>query len=167
MLGLSSNWAINKTHLNRRLFTLQLDTEFHGKDTKLPTASSSSSSSSGCHAESILKMVGFLEQAYQNNVKKKEEEALRHKMKVKALKECDQFTQKYAECASGRTISAVWKCRQQFNELNVCLHQFTNDTILEEMKKEYMLQQDGKRPARVSSQFLDKPQQHHLTTVHI
>ncbi|KAH0699077.1 hypothetical protein KY285_013297 [Solanum tuberosum] len=32
-------------------------------------------------------------------------------MKQKALKQCDRYTTKYAECASGRTISVVWQCR--------------------------------------------------------
>ncbi|GER42621.1 cytochrome c oxidase biogenesis protein Cmc1-like [Striga asiatica] len=45
-------------------------------------------------------------------------------MKQKALKECDQFTSKYAACAVGRTISVVWQCRKQARELNQCLHQY-------------------------------------------
>lgn len=49
--------------------------------------------------------------------------ALRSKMKQKALKECDRYTAKYAECASGRTLSIVWQCRRQAKELNECLHQ--------------------------------------------
>ncbi|KAH9610560.1 hypothetical protein KSS87_003346 [Heliosperma pusillum] len=88
--------------------------------------------------------MGFLEEARENHVKKKVEEALRSKMKAKALKECDVLTAKYAECASGRTLSVVWKCRGQAKELNNCLHQFTNDSVLEKMKNEYVLQQDAK-----------------------
>lgn len=49
--------------------------------------------------------------------------ALRSKMKQKALKECDQYTSKYAQCALGRTLSVVWACRKHAKELNVCLHQ--------------------------------------------
>ncbi|XP_043715521.1 uncharacterized protein DDB_G0275933 [Telopea speciosissima] len=88
--------------------------------------------------------MGFVEEARQNHVKKKVEEALRSKMKAKALKECDRYTKKYAECSLGRTISVVWQCRKQAKELNGCLHQYTNDSVLEEMKKEYTLQQEGK-----------------------
>ncbi|KAL0332490.1 UNVERIFIED_CONTAM: hypothetical protein Scaly_2150500 [Sesamum calycinum] len=65
-------------------------------------------------------------------------------MKQKALKECDRYTARYAECAAGRTLSVVWKCRTQAKELNACLHQYTNDSVLEQMKKEYMLQEGGK-----------------------
>ncbi|KAF3443902.1 hypothetical protein FNV43_RR13592 [Rhamnella rubrinervis] len=93
--------------------------------------------------------MGYVQEARENHVKKKVEEALRSKMKQKALKECSQLASKYAECASGRTISVVWQCRRQAEELNDCLHQYTNDAVLEEMKKDYMLQQDGKASAGV------------------
>ncbi|ERN00990.1 hypothetical protein AMTRI_Chr04g187740 [Amborella trichopoda] len=88
--------------------------------------------------------MGYIQEARENHVKKKVEEALRSKMKQKALKECDRYMVKYAECASGRTLSVVWLCRQQAKELNECLHQYTNDSVLEEMKKEYMLGQNSK-----------------------
>ncbi|XP_073221050.1 uncharacterized protein [Cicer arietinum] len=68
--------------------------------------------------------MGYVQEARENHVKKKVEEALRSKMKQKALKECDEYTKKYAECALGRTLSVVWQCRQQAKELNNCLHQF-------------------------------------------
>ncbi|CAA2975066.1 Hypothetical predicted protein [Olea europaea subsp. europaea] len=93
--------------------------------------------------------MGYVEEARENHVKKKVEEALRSKMKQKALKECEHYTAKYAECAAGRTLSIVWKCREQANQLNQCLHQYTNDSVLEKMKKEYMLQQDGKGSLRI------------------
>ncbi|XP_071703759.1 uncharacterized protein [Rutidosis leptorrhynchoides] len=93
--------------------------------------------------------MSYVEKARENHVKKKVEEALRSKMKAKALKECDYYTSKYAECASGRTFSVVWKCRKQAKELNTCLHDYTNDKVLEEMKKEYSLQEESKRPIGV------------------
>ncbi|RLN19981.1 hypothetical protein C2845_PM02G31190 [Panicum miliaceum] len=86
----------------------------------------------------------YLQEARENHVKKKVEEALRSKMKQKALKECDFYCSKYAECARGRTFSVVWQCRKQAKELNECLHQFTNDSVLEEMKKAYMVEQETK-----------------------
>ncbi|KAK4797567.1 hypothetical protein SAY86_029893 [Trapa natans] len=93
--------------------------------------------------------MGYVQEARQNHVKKKVEEALRSKMKQKALKECDEYTSKYAQCAYGKTISVVWQCRKQAKELNDCLHQFTNDAVLEEMKREYALKQEGKTHANV------------------
>ncbi|XP_008230425.1 PREDICTED: uncharacterized protein LOC103329706 [Prunus mume] len=76
--------------------------------------------------------MGYIQEARENHVKKKVEEGMY-----------------YAECSYGRTISVVWQCRQQAKELNECLHQFTNDDVLEEMKRDYMLQQDGKVSAKV------------------
>ncbi|XP_058751224.1 uncharacterized protein LOC131624297 [Vicia villosa] len=93
--------------------------------------------------------MGYVQEARENHVKKKVEEALRSKMKSKALKECDEYTKKYAECALGRTLSVVWQCRQQAKELNTCLHQFTNDSVLEEMKKEYNLKESGADAVRI------------------
>ncbi|KAF9663965.1 hypothetical protein SADUNF_Sadunf17G0106900 [Salix dunnii] len=92
--------------------------------------------------------MGYIQEARENHVKKKVEEALRSKMKQKALKQCEEYASKYAQCASGRTLSVVWQCRKQAKELNECLHQFTNDAVLEEMKREYTLQQDVKGPLR-------------------
>ncbi|KAK3147762.1 hypothetical protein QOZ80_3BG0286400 [Eleusine coracana subsp. coracana] len=88
--------------------------------------------------------MGYLEEARENHVKKKVEGALRSKMKQKAIKECDFYCSKYAECARGRTLSVVWHCRKQAKELNECLHQYTNDAVLEEMKKAYMVEQESK-----------------------
>ncbi|KAH7652912.1 Cytochrome c oxidase biogenesis protein Cmc1-like protein [Dioscorea alata] len=93
--------------------------------------------------------MGFVQESRENQVKKKAEEGLRSIMKQKALKECDHYTAKYAECAMGRTISVVWQCRKQAKELNECLHQFTNDSVLEEMKKNYMLEQEKKNNNRI------------------
>ncbi|KAH7554392.1 hypothetical protein ACOSP7_028335 [Xanthoceras sorbifolium] len=93
--------------------------------------------------------MGYVQEARENHVKKKVEEALRSKMKQKALKECDHYASKYAQCAVGRTISIVWQCRKQAKELNNCLQQYTNDAVLEEMKKAYMLQEDRKGTANV------------------
>ncbi|XP_078165295.1 cytochrome c oxidase biogenesis protein Cmc1-like protein [Carex rostrata] len=92
--------------------------------------------------------MGYLEEARQNHVKKKVEEALRSKMKAKALKECDVLCEKYAQCAYGRTISVIWRCRKEANDLNECLHQYTNDSVLEEMKKSYLLEQESKEKTK-------------------
>ncbi|KAG8074325.1 hypothetical protein GUJ93_ZPchr0006g43288 [Zizania palustris] len=88
--------------------------------------------------------MGYLQEARENHVKKKVEEALRSKMKQKALKDCDFYCSKYADCARGRTFTVVWQCRKQAKELNDCLHQFTNDEVLEEMKKAYVVEQETK-----------------------
>lgn len=76
-------------------------------------------------------------------VQKKVEEALRSKMKSKALKECEHMISKFADCATGRTLSVVWTCRAQSRELNDCLHQYTNDDVLAEYKKQYLAEKEA------------------------
>ncbi|KAJ7554350.1 hypothetical protein O6H91_06G136200 [Diphasiastrum complanatum] len=87
------------------------------------------------------RMMGSSPTAREARLQKKVEEALRSKMKARALKECDHVVSKFAECAKGRTFSVVWTCRFHSKELNECLHKFTNDDVLEEYKKQYILEQ--------------------------
>ena len=49
--------------------------------------------------------------------------ALLFRLKQKAMAECKETAQAYAECCSGRVFSAVWACRPQLHDLNQCLHQ--------------------------------------------
>lgn len=49
--------------------------------------------------------------------------ALLYRLKQKAMKECQQQAQAYADCCSGRVFSAVWACRDQMQGLNGCLHE--------------------------------------------
>lgn len=88
--------------------------------------------------------MGFREEARENHLKKKVEEALRSKMKARALKECDHYVALFSECAQGRTFSVVWSCREQAKKMNECLHQYTNDQVLEEYKKNYVAEQEGR-----------------------
>ncbi|GAQ89417.1 hypothetical protein KFL_005190090 [Klebsormidium nitens] len=81
-----------------------------------------------------------LGRAREEILRKKEEEALRSKMKARALKECKTTLTAFAECARGRTISVVWACKAQSREMNECLHQYTNDEVFEQQKQDYMNQ---------------------------
>lgn len=47
--------------------------------------------------------------------------ALVYHLKAQAIKDCNATAKAYAECGEGRTVSVVWACRKQFNELNSCL----------------------------------------------
>eukprot|EP00898_Chlorokybus_atmophyticus_P003705 jgi/Chlat1/4335/Chrsp29S04489 len=69
---------------------------------------------------------------------KKVEEALRSKMKNRALQLCDPVIRKYAECATGRTLSIVWACKDSAKDMNDCLHQHTTEQVLDEFKQEYL-----------------------------
>ncbi|KAG7033256.1 hypothetical protein SDJN02_07310, partial [Cucurbita argyrosperma subsp. argyrosperma] len=72
--------------------------------------------------------MGYLQDARENHVKKKAEEvlylatavetsgvfpALRSKIKQKALRECDHYASRYAECVYAKALSVVFNCRNQ------------------------------------------------------
>eukprot|EP00897_Mesotaenium_endlicherianum_P009604 jgi/Mesen1/8672/ME000508S08052 len=82
---------------------------------------------------------------------KKVEEALRSKMKARALKECDGAAKEFADCARGRVMSVVWACRAQAKQLNECLYKFTNDQVLDSYKREWLLEQESKAKETNSS----------------
>ena len=44
-------------------------------------------------------------------------------MKADALKKCDTTLAAFADCAKGRLLSVIWACREQAQNMNVCLRQ--------------------------------------------
>ena len=69
---------------------------------------------------------------------KKEEEALITIMKERALSSCSQMQKNYYECVKGRTLSIVWKCREEGNALNECLHRETSEEKLNDVKRKWI-----------------------------
>ena len=55
-------------------------------------------------------------------VSAKVEETLRKHLLARARERCAPIIEDFSKCTDGRTISVVWKCRTQFNEMNECLH---------------------------------------------
>ncbi|CAL8470082.1 g9624 [Coccomyxa elongata] len=74
----------------------------------------------------------------EQHVSRKVEEALIFRLKQKAMEECKQQAQAYADCCSGRVFSAVWSCRDEFKALNACLSHHTNPQVLNELKRRWM-----------------------------
>ncbi|KAF8167979.1 hypothetical protein B0H34DRAFT_40543 [Crassisporium funariophilum] len=48
-----------------------------------------------------------------NSLSRREEDTLLKTTKTHALQECDAVVKDFAACASGRTISVAWACREQ------------------------------------------------------
>ena len=69
---------------------------------------------------------------------KKEEEALITIMKERALSTCARAQKNYYECVKGRTLSIVWKCREEGNALNECLHRETSEEKLNDVKRKWL-----------------------------
>ncbi|TFK57147.1 hypothetical protein OE88DRAFT_1620225 [Heliocybe sulcata] len=53
----------------------------------------------------------------------REEEVLLKAAKTRALKECDPVVKAFADCATGRTVSVAWACRDKFSEVQSCMVQ--------------------------------------------
>jgi COX assembly protein 1 len=47
--------------------------------------------------------------------------ALFFRLKQKGFQECKQYSDAYAACMTGRTLSVVWACRQEMKELSTCM----------------------------------------------
>ncbi|KAF9569690.1 hypothetical protein CPC08DRAFT_604496, partial [Agrocybe pediades] len=54
------------------------------------------------------------------------------------LKECDDVVKQFAACASGRTISVAWECREPLQRVQECMVQFTAPEPMEQVRKEYL-----------------------------
>ncbi|PFH54593.1 hypothetical protein AMATHDRAFT_72362 [Amanita thiersii Skay4041] len=58
-----------------------------------------------------------------NALSRREEETILKATKARALKECDQVVKEFAVCASGRTISVAWACRDKLKVVQDCMIQ--------------------------------------------
>lgn len=74
---------------------------------------------------------------------RREEDALLKSTKAKALRECDDVVKRFAECATGRTISIVWACRDDHRAVQQCMQQYTNAERMEELRREFIKQRDA------------------------
>ncbi|KAF7785039.1 hypothetical protein Agabi119p4_1204 [Agaricus bisporus var. burnettii] len=73
-----------------------------------------------------------------NALSRREEETLLKTTKARALKECDVVVKEFAECASGRTVSIAWACRDKLKVVQDCMLQFTGPEPMEKVRKEYL-----------------------------
>jgi COX assembly protein 1 len=68
----------------------------------------------------------------------KAEEALRSKMKLLATKNCDHKVKDFVRCSQENGLMVVWTCRQQNREMNDCGAKYTNDEVLEDVKRQWV-----------------------------
>lgn len=67
---------------------------------------------------------------------KRAEHRLEEELKQIALRECDQKVKDFVECSKTAGLLVTFKCRSGLNEMNECLHQYTNKQRFEEYKRE-------------------------------
>ncbi|KDQ63613.1 hypothetical protein JAAARDRAFT_169627 [Jaapia argillacea MUCL 33604] len=73
-----------------------------------------------------------------NTLSRREEETLAKATKARALKECDPLVKEFAECATGRTVSVVWACKDKYKELQNCMVQYTGPEPMASVREEYL-----------------------------
>ncbi|TFK41037.1 hypothetical protein BDQ12DRAFT_626195 [Crucibulum laeve] len=73
-----------------------------------------------------------------NALSRREEDALLKTTKARALKECDSVVKDFADCASSRTISVAWACRDKLKLVQECMVQFTGPEPMEKVRMEYL-----------------------------
>ncbi|EIM92658.1 uncharacterized protein STEHIDRAFT_46087 [Stereum hirsutum FP-91666 SS1] len=58
-----------------------------------------------------------------NTLSRREEDTLMKTTKAYALKECDPIVKEFAECATGRTVTVAWACKDHYKRLQDCMYQ--------------------------------------------
>ncbi|KAG2752298.1 hypothetical protein P692DRAFT_20724051 [Suillus brevipes Sb2] len=58
-----------------------------------------------------------------NALSRREEDTLLKTTKARALAECDPIVKEFANCATGRTVSVAWACRDKYKALQECMLQ--------------------------------------------
>jgi len=73
-----------------------------------------------------------------NALSRREEETLMKATKARAMNECDLIVKAFADCATGRTITVAWACRQKYKAVQDCMLQFTGPEPMEQVRAEYL-----------------------------
>lgn len=67
------------------------------------------------------------------------EDSVRRQLRDIALRGCASEILKFAECASGKVITVLWKCRSENREVADCMKQFKNDDALrDEIRRRFV-----------------------------
>jgi len=82
-----------------------------------------------------------------DTLSRREEEALLKTTKARAQKECDPVIKEFAECATGRTVSVVWACKEKYFDIQRCLQKFTTPERMDLIREEYIRQRQASRDA--------------------
>lgn len=69
----------------------------------------------------------------QEEVLRKEREALLSVLKERALERCHEAQGAYAACVRGRVVSVAWACRQEASHMSTCLAEHTSEAALQQL----------------------------------
>ncbi|CAD6891993.1 unnamed protein product [Tilletia controversa] len=75
----------------------------------------------------------------------RESDELNKKVKAEALVKCDAVVREFADCASGRTVSVAWACRDLHKQMQNCLRPHTGGEALERARMQYLAEKRAPR----------------------
>ncbi|KAH6917264.1 hypothetical protein BKA70DRAFT_328384 [Coprinopsis sp. MPI-PUGE-AT-0042] len=73
-----------------------------------------------------------------NSLSRREEDTLLKATKARAMRECDDVLKQFAACASGRTVSVAWACKDALKVVQDCMIQYTAPEPMETVRQEYL-----------------------------
>ncbi|TFK30561.1 hypothetical protein FA15DRAFT_662544 [Coprinopsis marcescibilis] len=92
-----------------------------------------------------------------NSLSRREEDTLLKATKARAMRECEEVLQQFAACASGRTISVAWACKDSLKLVQDCMVQYTGPEPMEEVRKEYLRLRREQQMQASNSQNISSP----------
>jgi COX assembly protein 1 len=66
------------------------------------------------------------------------ENAIKERLKKRALEKCSDVVDKYADCTRGRTFSSLWACRSSLLEVTACTKKYTSENEINKLKMAYI-----------------------------
>src|SRR5690242_16239377 len=77
-------------------------------------------------------------ESLKNKIPNQAEEALRYRLRNFGSTMCSDFMKKFAQCTKNKTISVVYKCRDEHRELTECLNEIVNEPNLNQLRHAYI-----------------------------
>jgi COX assembly protein 1 len=72
------------------------------------------------------------------------EETLRKHLVARARERCAPVIEDFNKCTSENQFTVIISCRTQFNEMNECLHRYSNDEEFDRLKRHWMAKEANK-----------------------
>jgi len=72
------------------------------------------------------------------------ENAIKERLKKRALDKCAIFVDEYADCSRGRTFSVLWACRGFLANARDCTNKYTSENEINKFKRAYVELQNSR-----------------------
>lgn len=66
------------------------------------------------------------------------EEGLRKKLNRWAQIRCKKEISEFVECSKDKFLNVIWECKPQNNAMNICLHKYTSEWYMSQLRFKYL-----------------------------